>query len=191
MCIRDSPYPYSIDNALAERGRPIFENSCARCHVPLDGVPRDTVIPIREVMTDPGRLDSYTVDLSANQSLTFSGVSYRGEDKRFRHYRKTGGYVSPPLDGIWLRAPYLHNGSVPTLRDLLRNPEDRPRHFYRGDDVFDQQSVGFVSTVAEENGNAFFPFDTSLPGNGNGGHRYGNDLPEDQKAALLEYLKTM
>jgi hypothetical protein len=53
------------------------------------------------------------------------------------------GYVSPPLDGIWLRAPYLHNGSVPTLRDLLNSPNERPQSFRGGYDVFDSVKVGF------------------------------------------------
>ena len=151
----------------------------------------DTVIAIDEIKTDRGRLDSYTTQLASNQYLIFSGITYKGEDKRFRNYRKTNGYVSAPLDGIWLRAPYLHNGSVPTMRDLLEKSENRPTEFYRGYDVYDQDNMGFVSTVAEENGDAFFKFDTSLPGNGNSGHGYGTELSADEKEALIEYLKTL
>jgi hypothetical protein len=66
-------------------------------------------------------------------------------DERFSHFRKTFGYVNMPLDGLWLRAPYLHNGSVPTLRDLLERAADRPRVFYRGFDLYDAGRVGFVS----------------------------------------------
>ena len=95
-----------------------------------------------------------------------------------------------PFDGIWLRAPYLHNGSVPTLRDLLNAPENRPPVFYRGNDVFDQTSVGFVSSVAEVEGRRFFRFDTTLPGNSADGHRYGLSLSAADKNALIEYLKT-
>ena len=70
---------------------------------------------------------------------------YAGYPWRFSHFRKTFGYVNSPLDGVWLRAPYLHNGSVPTLRDLL-NPERRTSAvFYRGYDVFEPVKVGFVS----------------------------------------------
>ncbi|MEB3359738.1 MAG: cytochrome c [Synechococcales bacterium] len=184
-------YPYAVDANLAAQGKPIFDANCARCHNVFDRPGADTVIPIDEIQTDRGRLDSYTTALAANQYLIFSEIQYRGEDKRFRNYRKTNGYVSAPLDGIWLRAPYLHNGSVPTMRDLLQAPADRPTEFYRGYDVYDQQNMGFVSTVAEENGNAFFKFDTTLPGNGNGGHTYGTELPADDKEALIEYLKTL
>jgi hypothetical protein len=95
------------------------------------------------------------------------------------------------LDGIWLRAPYLHNGSVPTLRDLLEPPENRPRKFYRGNDLFDQQKVGFVSDVPEENGVRYFEYDTSLPGNSNAGHNFGIHLSPEEKEALVEYLKKL
>ena len=59
-----------------------------------------------------------------------------GTPWKFSHFRKTDGYANMPLDGVWLRAPYLHNGSVPTLRALLF-PEERPAVFYRGYDVYD------------------------------------------------------
>jgi hypothetical protein len=95
-----------------------------------------------------------------------------------------------PLAGVWLNAPYLHNGAVPTLADLLEPAERRPRTFRRGYDVYDPAAVGFVShgPEAERDGQ---PFDTSLPGNGNAGHAYGTLLPPEQKQALVEYLKTL
>jgi len=94
-----------------------------------------------------------------------------------------------PLDGIWLRGPYLHNGSVPTLRDLLKPPSDRPVVFYRGYDVYDFDNVGFVSSgpEAETLGERF---DTRERGNSNSGHEYGTMLGDQQKEDLLEYLKT-
>src|SRR5439155_4891005 len=113
------------------------------------------VTPIESIKTDPHRLDSFTYDLAVNL-----GTPYAGEPYRFKHFRKTYGYANAPLDGIWLRAPYLHNGSVPTLRDLLNPPctsSDpnackgyRPPHFYRGDDLYDPIDVGFVSNMDKE-----------------------------------------
>jgi hypothetical protein len=94
-----------------------------------------------------------------------------------------------PLDGIWLRAPYLHNGSVPTLRDLLEPPENRPKEFFRGYDVFDQKKVGFISNVANEGEHQYFRFDTSLPGNTNTGHVYGTTLTAEEKDAIVEFMK--
>jgi hypothetical protein len=108
---------------------------------------------------------------------------------RFSHFRKTNGYANMPLDGLWLRAPYLHNGSVPTLRALLDPPEARPDSFWIGYTVYDYESVGFVTDgeAARENG---WLLDTTQPGNGNQGHLYGTDLLPGRKRALLEYLKT-
>ena len=97
-----------------------------------------------------------------------------------------------PLDGLWLRAPYLHNGSVPTLRELLEPAEKRSVTFYRGNDVYDAQNVGFVSNTANDGNRNYYLFDTRTPGNSNAGHtgkRFGTELPADEKAALLEYLK--
>ena len=78
---------------------------------------------------------------------------------------------------------------MPTLRDLLEPAEERPAVFYRGYDVFDRERVGFVGTVAEERGRMFFRYDTSVPGNSNAGHLYGTALPDDDKRAIVEYLK--
>jgi len=122
---------------------------------------------------------------AANQYALYPESPYR-----FTHFRKTRGYANQPLDGIWLRAPYLHNGSVPTLRALLDAPEQRPKTFYRGNDVYDQQGVGFVWSRKEAGGRSFFEYDTTLPGNGNGGHVYGTTLSAADKQAIVEYLKT-
>ena len=112
-----------------------------------------------------------------------------GYDWKFTHFRKTNGYANSPLDGIWLRAPYLHNGSVRTLRQLLRLDE-RQQKFRRGCDVYDWEGVGFAD-IEREGARVYFEFDTTRPGNWNGGHLYGTDLPDADKLALLEYLKTL
>lgn len=183
-------YPWPIQANLSEKGEAIYKTSCADCHA-FTGARTGTVEEIKKILTDPGRLNSYTPELASNQYSLFAEISYQGQDQRFTHFRKTNGYANLPLDGIWLRAPYLHNGSVPTLADLLSPPSDRPRSFYRGNDVYDAERVGFVSDVATNEGHAYFYYDTSLPGNGNGGHLYGTDLPEGDKRALIEYLKSI
>lgn len=178
-------YPYPIDQTLAASGEKIFENSCASCHA--FGQPNvGQVTPIQEIGTDPHRLDSYTSDLLANQNTLYAGYPWR-----FQHFRKTNGYTNMPLDGVWLRSPYLHNGSVPTLRDLLNPPEQRPQTFYRGNPVFDQQKLGFVSDVAAQGDKQFFLYDTTVPGNSNAGHLYGTDLSATEKEALIEYMKQL
>jgi mono/diheme cytochrome c family protein len=183
-------YPYPINPELAALGEKLYQNTCATCHA-FKGAKVGTVEPIEEIGTDRGRLDSYTYELASNQYTLFAGITFNGEDQRFTKFRKTNGYANMPLDGVWLRAPYLHNGSVPTLRDLLEKPENRPPGFYRGYDVFDPQKVGFVSNVAQENGKQYFKYDTSLPGNSNQGHVYGTNLSSEEKDALVEYMKKL
>jgi len=109
---------------------------------------------------------------------------------KFSNFRSTTGYVPPLHDGLWLRGPYLHNGSVPTLAALLTPPADRPARFWRGYDVLDPVGVGFVSNGAEAERVGML-YDTAAPGNSNAGHTFGTDLPAGQKRALLEFLKTL
>ena len=183
-------YPYAVNTELAAQGQPIFEQNCASCHA-FGSEKVGKVTPLETIGTDTGRFDSYTPEFAANQYSLFAGITYKGEDQRFTHFQKTKGYANHPLDGLWLRAPYLHNGSVPTLKDLLEKPENRPGKFYRGNDVFDQENFGFVSDLATDDGRSFFEYDTSEPGNGNGGHLYGIDLAPTDKTALIEYMKTL
>lgn len=204
-------YPLPIDAALAARGAPIYAEYCAACHgtngqdfgfpakepecvkpgeddAKLYGPQVGKITRIADIGTDRGRLDSFSPELAVNLSTLYAGYPYR-----YCHFRKTWGYANLPLDGLWLRAPYLHNGSVPTLRDLLEPSGSRPKTFYRGDDLLDGKRLGFVSDVAEENGQRYFLYDTTLPGNGNRGHEgkaYGTELAPDAKDALVEYLKT-
>jgi len=178
-------YPYKVNQTLANKGEKLFENNCASCHA-FGAEYTGKVTPIKEIGTDPHRLDSYTYETLSNQNTLYAGYPWR-----FKNFRKTNGYANMPLDGIWLRAPYLHNGSVPTLRDLLEKPENRPKEFYRGNDVYDQEKVGFVSNVVQENGKQYFKFDTTLSGNSNSGHLYGTELSPEDKDALVEYMKNL
>ena len=186
------PYPYAVDQPLVVRGAAIYQQTCLECHGDhrfRDGIKAGSrigqVVRASDIGTDRHRLDSYTAAFAANQYGLFPESPYR-----FRRFRKTDGYANHPLDGIWARAPYLHNGSVPTLRDLLEPPERRPLTFFRGYDVYDRVRAGFVSDVAEEGGRRYFRYDTSVPGNSNAGHLYGVSLPDEDKQAVVEYLKT-
>jgi cytochrome c peroxidase len=101
-----------------------------------------------------------------------------------------GGYNAPFLDGIWLRAPYLHNGSVPTLHDLLKLVAERPTVFWRGYDLYDPVEVGFVSQGPEAQ-RIGTRLDVSSKSGGNQGHEFGTALSAKDKGSLLEYLKTL
>lgn len=177
-------YPFEIETALADTGQMVFESNCATCH---NSDKTGKSINIDEIGTDRNRLESWNKDaaIAANKKVKSMGVN------RTPMVEETlTGYIAVHLDGIWLRAPYLHNGSVPTLRDLLKPVDQRPAVFYRGYDVYDKENVGFVSQgpEAERTGTKH---DTSLKANSNMGHDYGTNLNEDEKNALLEYLKTL
>ena len=141
-------------------------------------------VALARIGTDPGRWQSYTREFAAAQNLLYAGYPWR-----FHRFRKTDGYASQPLDGIWARSPYLHNGSVPTLRDLLDPPRARPAQWLRGSDELDLARVGYRSDGAAPG--RLSPYDTTRPGNSNSGHEYGVTLRDDQKAALVEYMKTL
>lgn len=177
-------YPFPIDNQQSERGKAVYAQQCAECHS-FGGSKTGTVENIASIQTDPARLNSYTFIFAASQDQLFPDSRYR-----FTHFRKTDGYANMPLDGIWARAPYLHNGSVPTLEDLLKDPADRPKQFARGYDVYDPRKVGFVSDTPEAR-SAGSLYDTTVPGNGNGGHLFGTQLSAEDKQALIEFMKTL
>ncbi|MBL4907804.1 MAG: hypothetical protein JKX94_10165 [Sneathiella sp.] len=186
-------YPLPINLELSKKGAVIYQALCRDCHgengQDFTGKFVGEVVPIKQIGTDRNRLDSYTYDLAVNQNTLYAGF----EKDRFKHFRKTWGYANMPLDGLWLRAPYLHNGSVPTLRDLLSPAAERPQIFYRGHTVLDSKDLGFVHTKPTEKGRILFRIDTRVRGNGNSGHEgfiYGTELSEPDKAALIEYLKT-
>jgi hypothetical protein len=177
-------YPYPIDQALAHSGRAIYDAQCAQCHT-VGGARTGTVIPLAEIGTDRHRLDMWTP--AAVTAYSAFADDYPWDLKGFK---KTDGYVAVPLDGVWLRAPYLHNGSVPYLHALFNPVAQRPTVFYRGSEVYDPVRVGFVSEGGEVERRGF-KYDTSVAGNSNAGHLWGTELPPDQKRALVEFLKTM
>ena len=96
-------------------------------------------------------------------------------------------YKARHLNGIWATAPFLHNGSVPSLYELLLPAEQRSQTFYVGSWHFDPKEVGYRSYPSKR----AFMFDVSLPGNSNAGHEYGTDLTEDERWDLVEFMKTL
>jgi hypothetical protein len=177
-------YPLPVDQVRAAAGAPIYKAQCAECHE-QGGRRFGSVIPLEEVGTDRHRLDMWTAASATAYNAYGNDYSWK-----FSKFQKTNGYTAVPLDGIWLTAPYLHNGSVPTLADLLEPVDQRPKQFWRGLDLFDAVKVGWVSDggEAERIGTRL---DVSRPGNSNAGHTYGTTLSAEDKQALLEYMKTL
>lgn len=189
--LQPPPFPLPYDKTLAAAGAPLYERLCADCHTP--GRARtSTVIPLAEVGTDPNRTNTWTQgQVDDWKKLAHEYQERYGAPWNLDSFNKQTGYVSGPLDGIWLRGPYLHNGSVPNLLALLQKPEARPQVFYRGNDLLDAVNVGFVSDQPSAGSRKFFRYDIHEKGNSNAGHSYGTDLSDDEKRALVEYMKTL
>lgn len=123
-----------------------------------------------------GRESAKKSDSSVSQSPDLSKLAYKAR----------------PLNGIWATAPYLHNGSVPNLWELLKKPEERITQFWVGNREFDPVHVGFDTSSGLSQFNVFKPgTNTIMPGNSNRGHDYGNHLSDDEKWSLIEYMKTL
>jgi len=182
--IQAPKYPFPIDRQRAEAGKAVFDSNCARCHA---SERTGTRVPVEEVGTDPERLKSWSkkAAIESNKVVRNFGIERRGLVEN-----EPSGYIAAFLDGIWLRAPYLHNGSVPTLRDLLKPAAERPKVFHRGYDVYDPENVGFVTQGAEAQ-RIGTKYDVSERSSGNQGHEYGANLSAQEKDALIEYLKTL
>lgn len=177
-------YPFPIDQQLAEAGKAVFDANCSRCHA---SARTGTRVPVAEVGTDVERLKTWSkkAAVESNKVVRNFGIERPGLVEN-----EPSGYIAAFLDGIWLRAPYLHNGSVPTLRDMLKPAAERPKVFYRGYDVYDPENVGFV-TQGPEAERIGTKYDVSERSNGNQGHEFGTNLPAKERDALLEYLKTL
>ncbi|MCX7081698.1 MAG: di-heme-cytochrome C peroxidase [Pseudomonas sp.] len=243
----------SIDKPLAAKGRTLFTENCAGCHVPTvtqsNGRPLQTLkmLPVEVIGTDPGAANNiadHRFDLTALQwdpaelaSLDVKlhptptelldlsklsvakGLAYVTafvENKAYRDanvtpaerpaldgfglpigVRELRAYKARPLAGVWATAPFLHNGSVPSIYQLLSPQDERATTFYKGTFEYDPRHLGY-RTEAFTNG---FVFDTRITGNHNSGHEFragergngviGRLLQPEERWALLEYLKVL
>lgn len=187
-------YPFDVDESLAAEGRKAFERVCAECHGtygPGGEYPQRNV-PLEEVGTDPVRWQAM-----GGMARLGHQISWFGGYGKSKVIGNPAGYVAPPLHGVWASAPYLHNGSVPTLWHLF-HVDSRPVVWTRTEDGYDQKRVGLefieVLEIPEE---ADTPaekrryFDTRLTGKSNAGHEFPEQLTEEEKTAVIEYLKTL
>ncbi|MGE8153543.1 di-heme-cytochrome C peroxidase [Pseudomonas vancouverensis] len=241
----------AIDKPLAAKGRVLFSENCAGCHVPrtTQGEGRKvqhlTMVPVDYIGTDPNAANNiadHRFDLTALQwdqqelqqldvepkptapmdlskMSVAKGLAYVTAFVENRAYREANisgteraemdgfglpigvrelrKYKARPLDGIWATAPFLHNGSVPSLYQLLSPQDERATTFYKGTFEYDPQHLGY-RTEAFDNG---FVFDTRISGNHNSGHEFragklgngviGRWLLPEERWALLEYLKVL
>jgi hypothetical protein len=202
------PYPFaSVDLARARQGKALFGQTCASCHKPRN----ETIYPVSRLGVDPNRtlvntsVSRYGLAALVTEACHIYGLNNQGkpganwcvpqgdwEDRLDEYFRDTprrvvegtNGYKADVLHGIWAQAPYLHNGSVPTLGQLVC-PDTRPRKFLRGNLHYDEALVGFE--WAERPAKRYGPYDTllvkeydtTIAGKANTGHTFGSDLCPD------------
>jgi cytochrome c5 len=194
--IEPPKYPFAIDRALADRGRPVFEATCSRCHGTYGATPTypNRLVTALEIGTDPV-LASGTAQFAGPFTAWFKS-SFFGEIARLEPQQ---GYIAPPLDGIWATAPFLHNGSVPTIAALLDSTQ-RPVYWTRtfNSTDYDKTGLGWNISVLDHGKKAETDpgtqrdlYDTTLLGYSNAGHTYGDKLTPDDRSAVIEYLKTL
>ena len=202
--VRAPKYPFTIDEALATEGEDIFNANCAGCHGsyggPDEGDEADTypnlLFPLEIVGTDPVVAEGakYVPELVEWYNESFYGsITRMTPDEPFR------GYMAPPLDGVWATAPFLHNGSVPTIAQVLDSSK-RPRYWKREDfdsTNFDEDALGWPH-VSLPYGHAQasdderkYIYDTMQFAHSNVGHTFGDHLTDSERGAVLEYLKTL
>lgn len=200
-----------LDLAKVTRGAALFRTQgCAGCHA------HEGWHKLEKIGTDPNRLVNYALPVNVrggrtasyatnlytssiavkNRAFADNNVSVADQYKMNQWHdgvdavwRETLdlGYFTRPLRGLWATAPFLHNGSVPTLWHLLQPADQRPKKFAVGHREFDPVRVGYVETPAK----VIWEFDTAVSGNRNTGHEFGTRLTEAEKWDLLEYLKTL
>jgi hypothetical protein len=234
------PYPFaSVDLARAREGKAIFNTKCATCHASEN----QTIYPASQLGVDPNRtmvntsVSRYGLAALVVEACTIYGLNNQGKpgatwcvpegdwparlDEYFRDTPKrvadgTNGYKADVLHGIWAQAPYLHNGSVPTLGHLMC-PDTRPSRFLRGNLHYDEALAGFewaerpTARYSPHDTMLIKEYDTTVPSKSNGGHTFAADLCPDtsgldpvrdrqeiearllrsQVGALLAYLKTL
>ncbi len=185
-------YPQGTDEELVTTGKVIFEENCASCHGTYgeEETYPNLLVALDVVRTDPFLSNNFASSNYAYFTDWFNN-GWFGKAPNPAQFISEGGYVAQPLDGIWASAPYLHNGSIPTLEDLLHSSQ-RPTYWKRSfdDSDFDYEKVGWNYTI-EPSKTDNETYDTTLDGYGNGGHTYGDVLNSNERKALIEYLKTI
>ncbi len=201
LSLRAPKYPFPVNQELAARGEKLFKSNCSSCHGTYgeNWTYPSKVVPIDEIGTDRTRFDGFS-----SKWADYYNRSWFGQEKRpglTGKVKQTAGYQAPPLDGVWATAPYFHNGSVATLYGVL-NSKARPklytRSFRTNEEDYDKVNVGWKVQVLQRPPAGALPpierrktYDTTQPGRGNGGHTFGDDFTEEQRRAVIEYLKTL
>lgn len=200
--VRAPAYPFAIDAALAATGEGIFVRDCAGCHGTYGATEDDDtypnlLFPLDVIGTDPVVAEGGTVH--APHMVQWYNESFYGEITRMEPDDPFVGYAAPPLDGVWATGPFLHNGSVPSIA-LVLDSTRRPTYWRRVDydsANFDEKDLGWPWLAVDHGHDGLAPaeakyiYDTTQFAHDNGGHTFGDHLDDDERTAVLEYLKTL
>jgi hypothetical protein len=188
--IQPPKYPKPIDEKLASSGQLVFEKNCSKCHGTYGSNPTypNYLIPQRVIGTDSMINNS---NYQQSDMVEWFNTSWFSKGDHPAKLVPFNGFVAPPLDGVWITAPYLHNGSVPTIEALL-NSTLRPIRWQRNfsKPEYDYQHLGWKYIEKNKTINTE-TYDTNIPGYGNFGHYFGDKLTTIERTAVLEYLKTL
>ncbi|MBS1563037.1 MAG: c-type cytochrome [Bacteroidetes bacterium] len=183
-------YPKPINKALAKQGELLYTTNCSKCHGKYgssDEYP-NLLIPEEIIKTDSMLFKS---NYQNPQFVDWFNSSWFAQGDHPARLEPFNGYIAPPLDGVWATAPYLHNGSVPSLEQVL-NSKARPAFWERdfGNPEYDYAIPGWKYSVRDAPGGTSV-YNTSLPGYGNYGHTFGDKFNDRERKAVIEYLKTL
>jgi len=188
--IEPPKYPQPTNTALVKEGGVLFVQNCSKCHGHYGegGDYPNLLIPESIIQTDSLL---YKSNYQRPQFIDWFNKSWFAQGDHPARLEPFNGYIAPPLDGIWITAPYLHNGSVPTLEGVL-NSKLRPSYWSRdfNHPEYDYTTVGWKYTP-ETGPRGTAVYNTTLPGYGNYGHQFGDKLSDHERKAVIEYLKTL
>jgi cytochrome c5 len=183
-------YPRQIDPEMAAEGKKLFTANCKKCHGSYGEAPEypNLLIPARIIKTDSLL---YTANYSNPQFIDWFNKSWFTTGDHPARLVPYKGYIAPPLDGVWITAPYMHNGSVPTLEAML-NSKIRPTYWKRSfsKPSYNYDSPGWNYEQQDSPGDSEV-YNTQLKGFGNYGHYFGDKFSTGERRAVIEYLKTL
>jgi mono/diheme cytochrome c family protein len=195
-------YPFPIDTTLAGHGRELFGQHCAKCHgtYGTNWTYPNKIVPLDTLGTDRTLAESLTPQLADHFNRSWFAQE-KGPDGQVFRVTESDGYQAPPLDGVWATAPYFHNASVPTVYHVL-NSKARPQFWTRsyrtGKEDYDPVKLGWKITALDRPADPKLPgrerrkvYDTTQRGRSNSGHTFGDKFTEEERQAVIEYLKTL
>jgi mono/diheme cytochrome c family protein len=190
VSLQPPKYPKPIDKELALKGEIVFIDNCSRCHGTYgknESYP-NLLIPIGIVQTDSALIKS---NQQNPQFIAWFNNSWLSQGITPAKLVPFNGYIAPPLDGVWITAPYFHNGSVPNLGAVL-NSKLRPTYWQRNfkKPEYDYENVGW-KYEQKDKPELKKTYNTTLYGYGNYGHYFGDHLSDADRKAVIEYLKTL